>query len=581
MISTDLGKAELRKEFQEGDGLIRTDMGWRVPDDVFAGPSVFGQYQAFAPPVPETKSLWNMLQLKKPSMSDCIQILQKIARRNCPLGVDDESIQIKTFRLLAVLVPARLGRKERRKLAKLRLWTSQGWKRNRPIFVTEDESVADGLADQLPIWKPGGELSQFQSLIEPLRVEVIRSSDAEVIAPENAQFDAEASELFREAVRQLQEDFVRNDPELAQGLDMGWEALSEFQVSVYPELTLSMQVPSRGPGRALNCSVSVRIDPSRRTVFVRDLYNNLPRADCGGRALAALFTGNRRRVAHAWRTAWDLAESGRTAISLELAEQRDEREREDIGAEIGKLLEGIKGRTGSSHRPNCRNGERSPAPTGEPPSTDLPKTEGTNPVEPRELVNPASLTVVDPEVQVAGGSAARGRQQPPDDGLTEPHGASPGPQNRAQVRRYSDVDRENVGFELARKVLSSDHNKIVDLRTQFGVGADAMDEFRNFYELKVHAGAEPNSVSLTKPELQRARNSSDFFLVIVSQVEEKADSKPIVRIIPRPLDQLEQSIPEKTTLSGIRDAKSLVYNFVRRDEPVEGENTDESAVASE
>ena len=63
----DLREIDLRKEFREGDGLILTNLGWQVPDGVLAGPSVFGQYKAFAPPIPGTELLWSVLRLKTPS----------------------------------------------------------------------------------------------------------------------------------------------------------------------------------------------------------------------------------------------------------------------------------------------------------------------------------------------------------------------------------------------------------------------------------------------------------------------------------------------------------------------------------
>ena len=149
----DLREIDLRKEFREGDGLILTNLGWQVPDGVLAGPSVFGQYKAFAPPIPGTELLWSVLRLKTPSLSDCIQVLRQIARRGHPLGVDDEAIQIQTLRLLEELFRTSAGPQDRRKLTKLRLWTRQGWKDDRPIFATDDETLADGLADRLPLWQ--------------------------------------------------------------------------------------------------------------------------------------------------------------------------------------------------------------------------------------------------------------------------------------------------------------------------------------------------------------------------------------------------------------------------------------------
>ncbi len=53
---------------------------------------------------------------------------------------------------------------------RLALWTSQGWARKRPVYAVEDLPVADGLAEKVAVWLPGGEVSQFKSLLEPFRL---------------------------------------------------------------------------------------------------------------------------------------------------------------------------------------------------------------------------------------------------------------------------------------------------------------------------------------------------------------------------------------------------------------------------
>ena len=576
----DLREIDLRKEFRDGNGLILTNLGWRVPEGVLAGPSVFGQYKAFAPPIPGTEPLWNTLRIKTPSLSDCIQVLRQISRRRRSVGVDDEAIQIQTFRLLEELFRSSAGPKDRRKLAKLRLWTSQGWKDDRPVFATDDETLADGLADRLPIWQPGGELDQFRSLMKPLRVEEIRSSSAEVVAPDRAQDDLDATELFRATVRQLQEDLVRNEPQLVQALGIGWDALFEFRIQEHPDLMVSVQVPDSGVDGALNCDVPVRVDPDRQIVFVRDVQQGLPRADLGGRAIATLFDGDRRRVAQAWRSAWDLAESGRTATPLELAQQKDKRRQDEIEADIDKELAALQERTGGNGRSSGKAGRRRQSRPGEWASSGGTRTNEASAAEPRVLVDPGSLKVIDPNGRVVGSSTRRGPQRRGGGSLVEPRETSRAPRNRVQTRSYSDLDRENVGLELARMVLSSERDDIVDLRAQCGVGADAMDQLKRFYELKVSAGEEPNSISLTNAELQRAKSSQHFFLVVVSRVE-GADAKPTVRIIPRPLDQLEQSVNGTMVLSGVREAKSVTYDLGPLDELVAGDNEDDLAASSD
>ena len=107
-----------------------------------------------------------------------------------------------------------------------------------------------------------------------------------------------------------------------------------------------------------------------------------------------------------------------------------------------------------------------------------------------------------------------------------------------------------------------------------------MDQLKRFYELKVSAGDEPNSITLTNAELQRARSSPHFFLVVVSRVE-GADAGPTVRIIPQPLDQLGQTVNGTMALSGVREAKSLTYDFAPVDEPVAGDSEDDLAATSD
>ena len=568
---SDLTKRDLRRAFDEGDGLIATKSGWRSPGNVLAGPAIFGKYMAFAPQVPGADELWQLLHLREPSLADCINVLRRIARGRRALHLDDEAIQLETFRLLAARYDASGNPEDRRKLGRLSLWTTQGWKRDRPVFATDDESLVDVLANSLPLWRPGGELEQFQLLLEPLRVEVIASTDAEVVDADGYFEEPEATRVFRAAVQQLQEDLMRNEPLAAQGLRCRWDHLSGFEVWSHPRLMLSVHVPESAGGGTRRCPVHVKVDVDGRKVYVRDPQTDLPRAERGGRAVAALFNGERRRVAQAWRAAWDKAEDGVAATVLELAQQKAEREREEIGAEIDREVEALRMRTGRRRESTAGAHGRS---SGVPNEGGRPRTGGTQPdaadgTKLRALVDPDLLMPVDPSGRVDAGSP-RSAGAPPRRAsvLVEPDATRPpGPRSRTPLRSYSDQERETVGFKLARKVLSSDRESIVDLRAQRRVGADAMDELERFYELKVSAGGEPNEVTLTSAEWQRAISSPDFFLVVVSGVE-GVESRPSVRIIPRPLDQLNQSISGTVKLSGVRHAKSVIIEFA----PIEAES---------
>ena len=77
---SELNRKDLRRAFEDGDGLIMTRLGWCPPSNVFTGPPVFGEYMPFAPQVPGTDGLWEALHLKEPSLADCINVLRRIAR---------------------------------------------------------------------------------------------------------------------------------------------------------------------------------------------------------------------------------------------------------------------------------------------------------------------------------------------------------------------------------------------------------------------------------------------------------------------------------------------------------------------
>ena len=181
---------------------------------------------------------------------------------------------------------------------------------------------------------------------------------------------------------------------------------------------------------------------------------------------------------------------------------------------------------------------------------------------PRSLVDPRSLTLVDPKGSMEDGtprSAGGTQRRSGRGGLNKPRRGSAVPRNKTALRGYSDLDKEEMGLDLFKKLLASDEEQITDLRRQRGVGADAMDELQ-YYELKVSAGAEPDEVTLTASEVERARTSPKFLLVVVSDVE-GVDARPRLRVIADPLNTLQTTERGSITFSGVRTARSLVYHF--------------------
>ena len=563
----------LRKEFEHGDGLVLSNLGWQPPQSVIAGPPIFGQYKPSAPAVANAEPLWNTLGLKQHTFEDCLEVIGQITKKRSPLEPSDENVMLETLRALASHVDADgVPQQDRAKLTRLRLWTSKGWVSSRPVYGTDDLVLAEGLKDLIPLWQPGGEIKQFHPLLQPLRVEEVGAT-AEVMNPERATEDMEASDSFRLALRQLQDDLARNDPQLANSVRMPWEQLSRLSVHVHPLLRLRVTTGPKGAEVQHECNVAAKVDLGRGVFFVQTPMD-LSRVDAGGRAIAALFDGDPRRLAHAWLAACGQARSGHLAHVIELAEQRVRLEQEQTEQSIEERTANLRDGIAVNHR----NGNQ---PNGSTEVTALEtnasgQAEATNTPTPdprRVLVNPDTLTLVDPlgkmEKQEPTPHSRITRNGP----LAEPRPGTGSPQGRASARFYTDQAREDLGMELLRKLLQSNFDAVKDLRAQHGVGADAIDELRRFYELKVHAGPEPDHVNLTKAEAQRALEEPKFFLVVVSDVE-GTDANPKVRVIVDPMRQLRPSLSGDITLSGVRNVTSLVYDFTQTNDPASGDQNE-------
>ena len=556
---SDLPPTQLRSEFQRGPGLVLADRGWLPPSRVFGGPPIFGDYGDFALPVAGVEPLWRALDLNEPSPGDCLKVIHKIARKRSRPDPEDETVLLETLRALASHYD-RGNTLEARRLARLALWTSKGWVRERPVYATNDPALAKGLRDQLPVWDPGGDLDQFRALLHPLRVEEIQTANAEVIDPALAYEDVEETDLFRSALNLLAEDLARNDSQLTREMRVTWDDLQDFQVCVHPSLALRVPVLPTGRRKSYKAEVDAKLDISRGRLFVRDVFT-LPRVDGGGRALSSVFSGSPRRLAQAWRAAWDRVEDGLQARHIELAHQRSDRERAIMESEVDTATDSFRTMTETRRARSKRSTQRSGTARGH----GAPAQRAAELGPPRRLVDPNSLTILDHRGRIEKGSQSASPRTTRGESLAQPSRVSRSPRNRSPIRGYSDLDRETVGKVLAQMVLGSDDDDIVDLRAQRGVGADLMDGAGKYYELKVSAGPEPDKVTLTDAEVQRALSTPDFFLIVVSDVEE-GGAMPKLRVLVNPLEQLKVADSGSITLSGVRSAGSLVYDFAHYDE---------------
>ena len=567
----DLSPAQLRQEFSRGNGLILTDSGWHTPERVFAGEAVLGRYAQFAPAVTDTSKLWEALRLRHPSVMDCVKVIRKIARR-FPVDSEDTATLLDALRRIADAHSGNAKAHERRALRELPLLTHRGWARNRPVYATDDPLLADGLGDRVPVWNPGGQLEQFRAILEPLRVRPVDTANAEVVNPELAEEDEESTGLLRVAIQQLREDLVRNEAELARSLTVPWEHLESLTVHIHPSLAL--RVPLDGAGIQYECRVAAKVDLHRCAVFVRR-REDLASVDRGGRALSLLFKGDGRRLAHAWRGACDRAEEGRPATLLQLAHERAAREERENEARLEERMKAFQegthqdragGRAGGRQEGDSRMQSGSGRSAGEGGAT------ATTPVPVRRaLVDPSTLRLRDSRGRITEETESRKRAtRPPIAAPVEPEGPTP-PRSRTPPPDYTAEERERVGLELLQKVLGSE---VVDVRAKRRVGADALDQHKRPFELKVSTGSEPDVVTLTASEVMRAATDPNFVLVVVSGIE-GPDAKPTVRLFLDPLKQLQPGTDEsQISLSGVRSSRSLLYEFEPGDLAVGPESND-------
>lgn len=540
--------------FRRGAGLVATNVGWRSPSVVFSGPAVFGDMFPFAPAINEVEPLWSLLHIHPPGVDDAKTVLRKLATTP-QLDADEGLVMLESLRILAAAKPTQLGN-----LKRTPVWVGDRWDRKRPVYAVTNPLVAQALKGTIPIWSPGGALSQLASLIDPLGLTRIDHRDSQIVDTHGATEDPDLTKVFSRAIANLRADLALSDPAAEASLTLAWDDLATYQIDLLSRIRV--QLAEAIPGNQLRLDVDAWLDPQSGTLYVTNI-DAAGRLTSGAYAIAAAFTGNTRNIAHAWVVAWAEALAGHESEKLATAASEDaERRREREEADDSKLREfAQRTRTKrsqaagkASKNSTSGNGGSGIASAANDPPAPLPA---------RNLIDTTDLTIRGGDGTIINAAKKRGPAKTPKKrgGLKEPD-----PQNQkkpASARRrapanYTDVEKEDAGMEVVRQVLGLEIKDMIDIRNQHNVGADAIDDLRNFYELKVHAQKIPDQIRLQDSEIQRAYETENFFLVLVGNVEE--DSSPTeVRIITDPLDKLNPSVTGHITFTGVQSAKSFQY----------------------
>jgi hypothetical protein len=555
----DLTAAALRGRFAGGRGvrgLLLSDGRWYAPAQVFDGPPIFGRYRPFAPQSPQLEPLWHTLALPRPQARDCLAVLRELAIR--PLDAADLPVVIETMSELARGV-GDLSPQLRRQLLALPLWTGEAWSSARPMYAVADETLAAAIADQVPVWKPGFALDGMETLVEALGVRLLSARDFLPVTGDGygAARGEEHRQRFALAVGHLRTELARCDQELYKTLEPTWEELAAARLVIDHELEVAATVR---PGRRVVAPARTHLLREPMTVFARSV-EGIGAADAGGRAIAELFSGDRQKVAWAWAAMWQRAEAGPAAERIVLSSDVDEDEVDD---RLAQLRAQADDRRTKRQKTNMRSGKGGAKANG---------TKGTA-VEVRQLKDLSKLQPSNGAVVNRG--APRGGIIVPDKrprgGTGGAGGNGTGGNGHAGQGRRSTVlppmsEREQLAYDAVLAALALDDAEVADLRHRRGVGADAVDELAQCIEIKMSSSAEvPSEITLTPAEVERARTDEDFFLAVVTGLEEGVGELR-VRFIFDPLGRLRMRLRGDLTLGGVRDAEALEYVF-----PVDGDS---------
>ena len=144
----DMTVQELRTRFSEGTGLIHIgDGAWQSPANLRRGRNILHDPARFAPGGPACTKLWTVLDVREPSLNDCIATCHALASQ--PYAKSTDAILIDVFRYMEPMLPS-ASRSQRNRLKKLPLFCCGSWEQDRPIYFVDVPELRTALAGALP-----------------------------------------------------------------------------------------------------------------------------------------------------------------------------------------------------------------------------------------------------------------------------------------------------------------------------------------------------------------------------------------------------------------------------------------------
>ncbi len=533
----DLSVQTLRAKFSDGAGLIYGSDGvWRRPGDLLLGKDIFHDRSRFVPGGPACARLWSALNIREPTVDDCISFCRALSRKSYDPAMTAPLIDV--LRYLQPLLRS-AERTQKNRLKNLPLVCFGKWQVERPIYLVEDLELRNELARIFPgqrFWTPPCDVRDLREFIDLARVTRIMPALKVVDDKVRAQDLGEAMRVrFRQTVEHLSDELARNDPITREKIDIGWDPLTTIPLYVYDrpfaveavEVELSSQ-PIRIARRALM---------TRRPHELHICVDALPQREHGGRAIASLFpTDVGRRIDGEWALSWTASmETATTGIRLASDESLNEALEEQAGKINAATKLKIKVSTPASRSPGA-----------------VLRTL-------KELVGAIAGAKVDPgsPSKSADGGVARRRPLSP----RAPEPSRPAGAQESSFVAYTNADLEQRAWEILEQVLNtSEDERLVDFRKRHGVGADGAIDWKTFVELKATGRGPLSSIEMSNAQYERAKERGKaYILALVSGLE--TNQRDEVRLIIDPANCVPTQPVNGIRLTGLLECQAVVIHF--------------------
>jgi Domain of unknown function (DUF3883) len=536
----DMTAQDLRKAFTEDQGLIHVGANvWRRPNELMRGKDIFHDRSRFVPGGPALASLWSALDVREPTLDDCLAFLKSLPGKTYDVGVTSRLIDV--YRFMEPLL-GDAERRHRERMKHLPLYCGDHWEFDRPIFLVEEPELRSQLAKALPdkkFWTPPYDLRELASLLvltgvtgsEPT---LVAADDRETARDRGADMRAH----FRRAVDHLSDELARNDPEVRNRIPISWDALREIPLFVYAGPVAVRAMDEELSAGKIPIQLQALIVRNPLELHVWD--EALPKREYGGHAIASLFPhASRRGIEAEWVVAWQEArETAAEAIRL----ASDEEHAEAMDDRAAKINAAPKKKISVS------------APGGKGPT-----------MTPRTLKNSVGSIL---GATVVPGSNPKAASPPAKPKL---HIAPPPPKpssngSRTAPTAYTDRDLEQRGWELLTQALeTSAEELLVDFRKRHGVGADGAIDWKTFVEMKATGRAPQGSIEMSNAEYERAKErGNDFILALVSGLEDGYQDE--VRLIFDPANRATVRPLNGVKLVALTEAPQVLISFAKSEE---------------